>query len=57
MISEGLCDAEHWSNDAEKSALHYNNKFLFKIYQNKKQLVWILIIFHVVPDFTVFLIK
>ncbi len=30
MISEGLCDAEHWSNDAEKSALHYNNKFLLK---------------------------
>ncbi len=28
MISEGLCDTEDWSNDAEDSALHYNNKFL-----------------------------
>ncbi len=23
MISEGLCDTEDWSNDAENSALHY----------------------------------
>ncbi len=26
MISEGLCDIEDWSNDAEKSALHHRNK-------------------------------
>ncbi len=23
MISEGSCDTEDWSNDAENSALHY----------------------------------
>ncbi len=25
MISEGSCDAENWSNDAEKPALHCRN--------------------------------
>jgi len=24
MISEGSCDTETWSNDAENSALHFN---------------------------------
>ncbi len=24
MISEGSCDTEDWSNDAENSALHHN---------------------------------
>ncbi len=26
MISEGSCDTEDWSNDAEYSALHHRNK-------------------------------
>ncbi len=30
MISEGSCDTEVWSNDAENSALHHRNK-LYKI--------------------------
>ncbi len=30
MISEGSCDIGDWSNDAENSALHYRNKFIFK---------------------------
>jgi len=34
MISEGSCDTEDWSKDAENSALHQRNKlfnvFLFK---------------------------
>ncbi len=25
MISEGSCDIEDWSNDAENSALHHRN--------------------------------
>ncbi len=25
MISEGSCDTEDWSNDAENSALHHGN--------------------------------
>ncbi len=32
MISEGSCDAEDWSNDAENSALHDRNKFDFNVY-------------------------
>ncbi len=32
MISEGLCDTEDWSNDAENSDLHHINKLLFNIY-------------------------
>ncbi len=30
MISEGSCDTEDWSNDAENSALHHGNKFYLK---------------------------
>ncbi len=33
MIFEGSCDTEHWSNDAENSALHNRNNLHFKIYQ------------------------
>ncbi len=32
MISEGSCDTEDWSNDAENTALPYFNKLYFKIY-------------------------
>ncbi len=46
MISEGSCDTEDWSNDAENSALHHRNKIHFKIYSNRKQLFEIVIIFH-----------
>ncbi len=31
-ISEGSCDTEDWSNDAENSALHHRNKLHFNIY-------------------------
>jgi len=30
MISEGSCDTEDWSNDAENSALHHWNKLHLK---------------------------
>ncbi len=36
MISEGSCDTEDWSNDAENSALRRRNKLHFKIYSNRK---------------------
>ncbi len=32
MSSEGSCDTEDWSNDAENSTLHHRNKLHFKIY-------------------------
>ncbi len=38
MISEGSCDTEDWSNDAENSALHHRNKLHFKIYANRKNI-------------------
>ncbi len=31
MISEGSCDSEDWSNDAENSALHHRNKLYFQV--------------------------
>ncbi len=36
MISEGSCDTEDWSNDAENSALHDRNKLYYKVYSNIK---------------------
>jgi len=30
MISDGSCDTEDWSNDAENSALHHRNKLHLK---------------------------
>ncbi len=32
MISDGSCDAEDWSNDAENSAFRHRNKLQFKTY-------------------------
>ncbi len=29
MISEGSCDTEDWSNDAEKSALYHKLYYIF----------------------------
>ncbi len=33
MISEGSCDTEDWSNDAENTALHHRNKLHWKYFQ------------------------
>jgi len=33
MISEGSCDTEDWSNDAENSALHHRSKLHFQIFK------------------------
>jgi len=32
MISEGSCNTEDWSTDAENVVLHHRNKLHFKIY-------------------------
>ncbi len=32
MISEGSCDTEDWSNDAENSASLHRNKLQFKVH-------------------------
>ncbi len=39
MISEGSCDTEDRSNDAENSALHHRNKLQFTIYSNRKDVL------------------
>jgi len=36
MISEGSCDTEDWSNDAENSALITGYKLYFTIYSHRK---------------------
>ncbi len=51
MISEGSCDTEDWSNDAEKSALTLQNKLHFTIFMNRNQLFQIVIIFHNIAVF------
>ncbi len=33
MISEGSCDTEDWSYDAENSALHHKNNYILKYIQ------------------------
>ena len=46
MISEGSCDTEDWSNDAENTALISKNELHFKIYSHLKQIFSTVIIFH-----------
>ncbi len=36
LISEGSCDTEDWSNDAENSALKIEINYIFKYIQIKK---------------------
>ncbi len=38
MISEGSCDTEDWSNDAENSVFDQRNKLYFNTYSHRKQL-------------------
>uniref|UniRef100_A0A673JLY9 SEC63 domain-containing protein n=1 Tax=Sinocyclocheilus rhinocerous TaxID=307959 RepID=A0A673JLY9_9TELE len=53
MISEGSCDTEDCSDDAENAALHHTNKLHFKIYSNRKHSFQIIIIiFHSITLFT-----
>ncbi len=35
MISEGSCDTEDWSNDAENSAVITDINYIFKLIKNK----------------------
>ncbi len=54
MISEGSCDTEDWSNDAENTALITEINYSLTDIHIKKQLSQMLKIFHI---FTIFLIK
>ncbi len=38
MISEGSCDTEDWSNDAENTALITEINDIFEIYSHRKKL-------------------
>ncbi len=39
-ISEGSCDTEDWSKDAENSDLHHWNKLYFKNTFKWKRVIW-----------------
>jgi len=39
MISEGSCDTEDWSNDAENSALHHRKNDILKLEQSLKLVI------------------
>jgi len=52
MISEGSCDTEDWSNDAENSALITGINLHFITHSNQKCLFWFVKIF---SNFTVFI--
>ncbi len=51
MISEGSCDTEDWSNDAENTALITGINYILTYIKIEN------IIFHKITVFTVFLIK
>ncbi len=53
LISEGSCDTEDWSNDAENSALHHRNKLHFMYVF----IYLIVIVFHIITHLTVFVNK
>ncbi len=52
MIFEGSCNTEDWSNDAENSALITGINY---IYSDKNLLFEIVILFHKITVFTVFM--
>jgi len=57
MISEGSCDTEDWSNDAENSALISGINYILTYIHIEKSSLKMVIIFHNITVFTVFLIK
>ncbi len=52
MISEGSCDTEDWSNNAENSALITGINYILKYIKIENS--FIVIIFHNITVFTVF---
>ncbi len=47
MISDGSCDTEHWSNDAENSALPSGiNYYILKYIQIENSLYFIILLFY-----------
>ncbi len=56
MISEGSCDTEDWSNDAENSDLITEINYILKYIQIENSF-FIVIIFYNITEFTVYLKK
>ncbi len=50
MISEGSCDTEDWSNDAENPALHHRNKLHFKYFKIENNYFQLIEIFYCIYD-------
>ncbi len=57
MISEGSCDTEYWSNDAENTALITGINYILLYIHIEKIVEKIILIFLNIAVFTVFLIK
>ncbi len=60
MISEGSCDTEDWSNDAENSALITEINYILKYIQIENiffVIIVIVIIFYNITEFTVYFKK
>ncbi len=57
MISEGSCDTEDWSNDAENSALITEINYILKYVDIENSYFKLYFKFHNLTVFTVFLIK
>ncbi len=57
MISEGSCDTEDWSNDAENTALITGINYILLYIHIEKIVEKIILIFLNIAVFTVFLIK
>ncbi len=53
MISEGSCDTEDWSNDAENSALITEINYILRYIQIKNSYLNFFIIFHNITVFSV----
>ncbi len=56
MISEGSCDTEVWSNDAENSALITGINYILKLIKMENG-YYRFVIFHNITGFSVYLIK
>jgi len=55
VISEGSCDTEDFSNDAENSALHHRNKLHFKYIKTENRFTFFTIFINITVVYCIFL--
>jgi len=54
VISEGSCDTEDFSNDAENSALHHRNKLHFKYIKTENRFTFFTIFINITVVYCIF---